>query len=132
MLRLQEKPAEWIKFTAVMGLSLNGMLYLLWQKEFIPGVVFWVAVGVALAAIVVAMIRPYWFRGFYRGGMRFSFETGQIMGKGLLIFFFFFVVTPMGLMLRLLGKDLLQLKKTPEKKTYWQEAKNNRDFERMF
>ena len=132
MLRLKEKPSEWIKFTAVMGISLNGMLYLLWQKGFIPGVVFWVAVGVALAAIVVAMIRPYWFRGFYRGGMRFSFETGQIMGKGLLIFFFFFFVTPMGLMLRLLGKDLLQLKKTPEKKTYWQKAKNNRDFDRMF
>jgi hypothetical protein len=132
MLRLKEKPSEWIKFTAVMGISLNGMLYLLWQKGFIPGVVCWVAVGAALVAIIVAMIRPHWFRGFYRGGMSFSFQIGQIMGKVLLTLFFFIVVTPMGLLLRLLGKDLLQLKKSPDKKSYWQKAKNNRDFDRMF
>ncbi len=54
------------------------------------------------------------------------------MGKVLLSLFFFIVVTPMGLLLRLLGKDLLQLKRTAETKTYWQKAKNNRDFDRMF
>jgi hypothetical protein len=132
MLRLKEKPLEWIKFTAVMGLALNGVLCLLWGKGVVPGVVCWVAVGVALAAIVVAMIRPRWFRGFYRGGMNLSFQVGQIIGKVILTLFFFTIVTPMGLLLRLLGKDLLQLKRTPEKKTYWQKAKNNREFDRMF
>jgi hypothetical protein len=38
----------------------------------------------------------------------------------------------MGLFLRLLGKDLLQLRKTPSKGTYWHKAKDNRDFDRMF
>ena len=132
MLRLKEKPLEWIKFTAVMGLALNGVLFLLWRKGVVPGVLCWVAVGVALAAIVVAMIRPHWFRGFYRGGMTLSFQVGQIIGKVILTLFFFTIVTPMGLLLRLMGKDLLQLKRTPEKKTYWQKAKNNREFDRMF
>lgn len=132
MLRLKEKPVEWIKFTAVMGLSLFGLVYLLWRKEILPEVVCWVAGGVALVAIIVAMIRPRWFRGFYRGGMSFNFQIGQFMGKILLTLFFFIVVTPMGLLLRLLGKDLLELNKTPDKKTYWQKAKNNRDFDRMF
>lgn len=132
MLRLKEKPLEWIKFTAVMGLALNGVLFLLWRKGVVPGVVCWVAVGVALAAIVVAMIRPRWFRGFYRGGMTLSFQVGQIIGKVILTLFFFTIVTPMGLLLRLFGKDLLQLKRTPGKKTCWQKAKNNREFDRMF
>ena len=132
MLRLKEKPLEWIKFTAVMGLALNGVLCLLWRKGVVPGVLCWVAVGVALAAIVVAMIRPRWFRGLYRGGMTLSFQVGQIIGKVILTLFFFTIVTPMGLLLRLMGKDLLLLKRTPEKKTYWQKAKNHREFDRMF
>jgi hypothetical protein len=64
--------------------------------------------------------------------MSFSFQIGQIIGKVILTLFVFIVVTPLGLLLRLLGKDLLQRKKTPEKATYWQKAKNNRNFDRMF
>ena len=132
MLRLKEKAVEWIKFTAVMGFALNGVLYLLWRKGFVSAMICWLAVAVALAAVVAAMIRPHWFRGFYRGGMTFSFQIGQIIGKVLLTLFFFILVTPLGLLLRLLGKDLLQLKRTPEKKTYWLKGKNNRNFDRMF
>ncbi|MGL4398242.1 MAG: hypothetical protein ACRCXD_00105 [Luteolibacter sp.] len=132
MLRLSEKPLEWIKFTAVIGVAVNGVLGLLGWQGALPGAVCLVAAGVAILTVVAAAIRPVWFRGFYRGGMRFSFQIGQIMGKVLLTVFFFVLVTPMGLLLRLLGKDLLQLRKTPEKATYWQKAKNNRDFDRMF
>ncbi len=132
MLRLSEKPLEWIKFTAVIGVALNGGLGLLWWKGALPGAACLAAAGVAILAVVVAVIRPHSFRGFYRGGMNVSFLIGQMIGKVLLTLFFFIVVTPMGLLLRLLGKDLLELKGTPDKKTYWHKAKNNRDFDRMF
>lgn len=132
MLRLSEKPLEWIKFTAVIGGAVNGVLGLLWRKGVVPALTCWLAVAVALTAIVVAMIRPRWFRGFYRRGMTFSFQIGQIIGKVLLTGFFFIIVTPLGLLLRLLGKDLLRLKRAPEKNTYWHKAKDNRDFDRMF
>lgn len=132
MLRLKEKPLEWVKFTAVMGLALNGVLGLLWWNGKLPGLVLIVAAGVALAAIGTASIRPHWFRGFYRGGMTVSFHIGQVIGKVLLTLFFFVMVTPMGLLLRLLGKDLLRLKKVPGQATYWQTAKSSREFDRMF
>jgi multisubunit Na+/H+ antiporter MnhG subunit len=64
--------------------------------------------------------------------MTFSFHIGQVIGKVILIFFFLIIVTPMGLLLRLMGKDLLQLKRTPQKTTYWQKAKNQRNFDQMF
>jgi len=132
MLRLSEKPLEWIKFTAVIGLALNGVLGLIWWRGLIPGAASLAAVGLALLAIATASVHPQWFRGFYRGGMTFSFQIGQIMGRVLLTMFFFILVTPMGLILRLFGKDLLRLKRTPEANSYWQKAKDNRDFDRLF
>jgi hypothetical protein len=132
MLRLSEKPLEWIKFTAVIGVALNGVLGLLWWKGALPVAVSLVAAGVAVLAVITAAVRPVWFRGFYRGGMNVSFQIGQVMGKVLLTVFFFALVTPMGLVLRLLGKDLLQLKRKPDQTTYWRKAKGSRKFDRMF
>jgi hypothetical protein len=132
MLRLSEKPLEWIKFTAVIGLAVNGVLGLVWWRGALHGAICLTAAGVALAAIAAASIHPHWFRGFYRGGMNFSFQIGQLMGRILLTLFFFIIVTPMGLMLRLLGKDLLRLKRTQGANSYWQKAKDNRNFDRMF
>ena len=132
MLRLKEKPIEWIKFTAVMGLVVNIVLWLLWRRNVLPIAAPVTTAVIALLAVLTASFRPYWFRGFYRGGMTVSFQIGQVIGKILLTLFFFLFVTPLGLLLRLLGKDLLLLKKTPADKTYWHPAKNNREFDRMF
>jgi hypothetical protein len=131
MLRLSEKPLEWVKFTAVIGLAVNVVLGLIWWRGSLPGVICLGAAGLALVAIVTASIHPHRFRGFYRRGMTVSFQIGQIMGRILLTIFFFLIVTPMGLLLRLLGKDLLRLKKTPGLDSYWQKAKDNRNFDRM-
>lgn len=132
MLRLKENPVEWIKFTAVMGLSLNLVLWMLWWNGFLPSLVLLAGIALAIAAVFVSLFRPRWFRAFYRGGMTVSYHIGQTLGKVLLVLFFFLMVTPMGLFLRLFGKDLLHLKRDPTATSYWHTAKNNRDFERMF
>ena len=132
MLRLKEEPIEWIKYTAVMGLVLNIVVWLLWWRDRLPISVAIGAAAVAVAVLIVALIRPRWFRGFYRGGMTVSYHIGQVFGKILLTVFFFVVVTPLGLFLRLLGNDLLHVKKVPGETTWWRPAKNNRDFDRMF
>jgi hypothetical protein len=132
MLRLKEKPVEWIKFTAVMAVAVNLVVWLLWWRGHVP-MALPVAAGVAaIGALVTALIQPRWFRGFYRGGMTVSFHIGQVIGKVLLTLFFFLVVTPMGLLLRLAGKDLLHLRWNRQDPTWWQPAKNSRQFDRMF
>ena len=132
MLRLKEQPIEWIKFTAVIGLMVNVICWLLWWRGSIVLMIPLTAATVAIAAVITASIRPRWFRGFYRGGMTISFHIGQVIGKILLILFFFLFVTPLGLLLRLFGKDLLLIKKNPDNKSYWHPARNNREFDRMF
>lgn len=132
MLRLKEKPIEWIKFTAVIGLMVNGVLWSLWYKSRVPielPIAAAAAAGIALAA---ALARPRWFRGFYRGGMTVTFHMGQFIGKVLLTVFFFIAVTPLGLLLRLSGKDLLELSRSSDDDTWWVPTKDNRDFDRMF
>jgi hypothetical protein len=131
MLRLKENPREWQKFVTVMGTAANLIVWMLWWRGRLPLAVPVAVAALALAVLIVALICPRWFRGFYRGGMTVSFHIGQVVGKVLLTVFFFLVVTPLGLLLRLMGKDLLQLKRSPAK-TWWQSAGNNRDFDRMF
>jgi len=131
MLRLKENPREWQKFVAVMGTAANLIVWMLWRRGRLPLGVPVAVAALALLVLIVALICPRWFRGFYRAGMTVSFHFGQVIGKVLLIGFFFLFLTPLGLLLRFMGKDLLQLKRSPAK-TWWQPARNNRDFDRMF
>jgi polyferredoxin len=79
-----------------------------------------------------SLIRPSWFRGFYRLGMTIGHWIGRVMGAVILAIFFFAILTPMGLLLRLLGKDLLQIKRPDSASTYWQKAKTSNNFDRQF
>jgi hypothetical protein len=131
MLRLKENPREWQKFVAVMGVVANVLAWLPWWRGHLPLAVPMTVALLTVLALGAALIRPQWFRGFYRGGMKISFQIGQVIGKVMLTLFFFIVVTPMGLLLRLLGKDLLQMRRNDDK-TWWRPAKNSREFDRMY
>jgi hypothetical protein len=132
MLRLKENPREWQKFVAVMGVVANVPVWYLWRQGRVSLALALAVATITLGALLLALIQPRWFRGFYRGGMRVSYQIGQVIGKVLLTGFFFLLVTPLGLALRLAGKDLLQLKRDDAAATWWHPAKNNRDFDRMF
>ena len=131
-LKLKENPNEWRKFTAVMAGALAVLAWLLQARGILPRA--WLVGGwAALAsAVVLSLLAPRWFRGFYRVGMTVSFHIGQAMGKVLLTLFFLLVLTPLGLLLRLFGQDLLKLKRNRTATTYWQPTKTNREFDRLF
>src|SRR5256885_17217061 len=93
---------------------------------------FPVVVGIAAFTLIVCALRPRLFRGFYRAGMTISFYIGQVMGRILLTVFFILVVTPLGLLLRLAGKDLLQLKRPPGAGSYWRPAKTSNQVDCLF
>lgn len=131
-LRLKEDPREWRKF----GWSSAGVLALLtgllgWRGGLSAVVMGTVLLGLAgLAA--VAWARPHWLRGPYRVGMRLSLALGQAMAPVVLGVIFLGVLTPLGLLLRALGKDLLRLRRDPRARTYWQPVTGSRDLTRMY
>ena len=86
--------------------------------------------GVAAMILAVAVAKPALFRGFYRRGMTVSHALGQVMGRALLAIIFLIMVVPMGIALRLLGKDLLEFR-SGSSSSYWRRAKPSRGFDRM-
>ena len=131
-LKLKEDPKEWFKFTVVMALAVVIITVLLIHSKKLPPLAL-VLVGALLHfALVACWVRPVWFRGFYRVGMTLSFRVGQVMGFVWLSIFYLLILTPLGLLLRLTGKDLLALKPAKSATSYWRDAKPPGPFERMF
>jgi Saxitoxin biosynthesis operon protein SxtJ len=131
-LKLKEEPKEWVKFTAVMALALGILGTLLYLRKAINQGTLLAWFGLLAFALVLCWLQPRWFRGFYRVGMTLSFHLGQLIGKVILTLVFLLMVTPLGLLLRLFGKDLLKLKRNTAAATYWQPAKTSHQFDRLF
>lgn len=131
-LKLKEDPKEWFKFTIVMVIVAVVITALLIRSKVLPPIAL-VFAGVFLHFVLAACwVRPMWFRGFYRAGMTVSFRIGQVMGFVWLTLFFLLILTPLALLLRLMGKDLLKLKRSPGATSYWNVSRPPGPFDRMF
>ena len=67
-----------------------------------------------LSQISVRLIRPV-----YVGLMIVSFPIGWVISHLVMIIFFFGIITPVGLVFRLLGRDALHRKWDLQAKSYW-------------
>ena len=130
--KLKENPREWQKFAVVLAVMLGLVTWLASRRGWVPRGA-WIPLGIVILLVpALALIRPRWFRPIYRGGMTVSFHIGLVMGKVMLTVFFLFVVTPLGLLLRLTGKDLLAMRRKPDAATYWHPAKPSSKLDQMF
>lgn len=129
-LRLKEEPREWLKFTAAAGVFV-AIAGLLLQRRGILQAPAWAVFLPGILALVVGAIRPRILRGPYRIVMTISFYIGQAIGTVVLTVFFLTVITPMGLLMRVLGKDLLNLKRRSAQ-SYWRETRTKSKLEQMF
>jgi hypothetical protein len=130
--KLKEDPREWRRFTlsstAAAALFTGLMLY---RGKVAPSTATTVLVVLGVVALA-AGFRPAGFRSFYRVGMTIGAAIGQVMGRILLTLFFLLALTPMALVFRVLGKDLLSLRWDKSAKTYWRTAKPYGDLDRSF
>jgi hypothetical protein len=129
---LKDEPREWRKSALLAALGL-AMLSSLLRWRHVLADQTWLAL-LALAGLVAmgALWQPRWFRGYHRFSVKLGFAVSQFLGRLLLMLFFFFILTPVGLILRLAGKDALQLKPGPEATTCWQTAKAYSPLDRLF
>ena len=128
----KEDPKEWRKsaLLTAFGLALLSTL-LLWRKHLPTDV--WCCVQVVWAIVAMcAILQPRWFRGWYRLSLRLGFYSSQFVGRCVLALFFIFVLTPLGLVLRLTGQDSLRLKHPRDAKTYWHPAREGTPLDRLF
>lgn len=131
-LRFKEDPREWRKFGLGSALVLALLTGLLCWRGWLPLPVAAAVLAALLAGALLALLQPRWLRGPYRMGLRVSLALGRVVAPLVLGAIFLLVLTPMGLLLRLLGKDLLRLRRDPGASTYWQSVTGSRDLTRMF
>src|SRR3974390_1128804 len=108
--KLKEDPKEWRKSTLLTVLAVAVLSSVLCWRGVLPipswGLTLLVLVLVSLSALFF----PQWFRGYYRVSTRFGFWLSLVMARVILTFIFFLLIVPLGLILRLSGKDALRLK----------------------
>jgi hypothetical protein len=131
-LRLKEDPSEWMKFTLVAALFGGLVSTWLWYRDTIPSVLFQFILVALAFTLALCLVRPCWFRPFYRGGMTVGFHIGQVVGRVLLALCFLLVLIPIALLLRAQRRDLLELRRNPNATTYWKPARQNEHLDRAF
>jgi hypothetical protein len=74
------------------------------------------SIAVSLAFLIITVIKPNLFTSFNKLWIKFGILLGKIISPIVMSFVFFFVLTPIGILLKILKKDVMRLKK---KNSYW-------------
>jgi hypothetical protein len=82
------------------------------------------AAAAVLAALAVAvgvpgLVWPRAVRPVFVGGMVLAFPVGWAVAQVTMAFLFYGLLTPLGLVFALAGRDALGLRRRPGRETYW-------------
>ena len=131
--RLKRNPNDWKKYLISLTVMLSMVVGLLFWKSFIT----WPAACISwslIALLLVFGLFSYSVSGaVYKGAMAVGYLLGQIFGSVFLFLFFTFLIIPLGLCLRLIGKDLLRFKeyKNVSIKSHWVTSKKPGTLDQM-
>ena len=131
-LNFKEDPKEWRKSALMTALGLVILSSLLRWRKVLPVNAWYVALAALGIVVISAVLHPRWFRGYYRLSLRLGFYSSQFIGRCVLTALFILIVTPLGLVFRLAGKDPLQIKRPRGAASYWHEAKDCGPLDRLF
>lgn len=103
------------------GLVFAGLFALLALREWWSGwfTLGYLYLGQAAIFAALALVYPVMLAPLNRFWTKFGFLISRLMSPLVLAMIFFVVVTPIGLLMRLLGKDMLRLKRAPRARSYW-------------
>lgn len=131
---LKTSPADLRKFGLLVGgvCAALGLVALLRHKPISPYLLTPGCLLVVLGAILPRCLKPV-----YLVWMTVAIVIGAILARVILTLFYFLVMTPVGLVARLAGRDFLSLKLDRNATTYWLQRektgpKSRQDYERQF
>lgn len=85
----------------------------------------WLTFLLSFLFCISALIKPSVLKPIYIVLMRVGSVMGWIISRLILMIIFYFLFTPMGLIIRLLRIDLLDRKIGRRKESYWREKEKN-------
>lgn len=120
------------KFGVIMGIALLVIAGLIFRKGHNGSLVVMLAIiFFSTALIVPALLKP-----IFICWMRLAFILGWLNTRLILIAVFYLILTPIGLGLKLCGKDLLEKQINRKTESYWKKEERKEfkpsDYERQF
>ena len=79
----------------------------------------WWSLGVSAAFLALALVRPALLAHLNRLWLRFGLLLHRVTSPIILFLMYVVAIVPMGLILRVLGKDLLRLRGDRTAESYW-------------
>ena len=108
---LRQFAAAWLVVFSLIGL-----------RQILAGHLGASAVLGAIALLgIVGLLKPAAIRWLYVGATLAAFPIGWLMTQMVLALMFYAVLTPLALLFRWRGRDALQLRCRPERKSFWTE-----------
>jgi hypothetical protein len=106
------------------GLTVGGVLLLVglvifWRRDWTAGTAVHIFAGTGIFLAVAGAAIPGLLRPLYRIWMGLAVVLGYVMTRVILTAVFFLVVVPIGLLMRLFGRDPLHRELSGEAPTYW-------------
>ncbi len=123
---LSEKSLKKFGITfCIIFLVISGILYL---KNLD---IYYYFLVVSFLLLVISFVNVKILKPVYKACITFSIILGIISTNIILTATFFLIITPLGLILRLMGKDLLDIKINKDKKSYWN-YRNQIDYKKEY
>ena len=123
------RPRQLLGFLLPAGMGLIGGSAAYGPSPLTVATIVWIAGGVVSVVIWAA---PGFARTVYGGWMDAAEPVGWTLTNVLLAIVFYLVVTPIGLIMRLSGRDPMQRRFEPSAGTYWIEHSPPTDPDRYF
>ncbi len=122
-------------WSMLIGFGVLGLLFLLpppgawWRSDPTLALVLWgfgaLSGGLSLGGSKAAL--PFYFLW-----MGIAWLCGNTVSRLLLVFLYYGIVTPIGVVLRLAGRDSLSLRRPSGRASYWRDIVEKVNYERQF
>lgn len=74
---------------------------------------------IAISFVIIAIVNPIYLSAFYKVWIKLGDVIGGIISKIIMFILYFGLFTPISIILKILGKDLLNKKIDKDKSSYW-------------
>ena len=130
---IKSEKSDLRKFAITMGIIFMIIAgFLFWKEKYL----FQLFITVGIVWCILGTVMPVVLKPFYWIWMIFAAILGWIMTLVILSLLFYTIVTPIGLISRLFGKQFLNLKWDRSKDSYWNirinSEINNDSYEKQF
>jgi hypothetical protein len=118
-MKTRDEKKEAVKFGVILGIGAGLIAAWLQYKGSYTGRS--IALGIAAPSLLLPFLaRPLWLR-FFRVWMKLAEMISWVMTRVILSVFFYLLLTPMAVVMRLFGRRPLDVAFKDGKETYWKE-----------